>query len=275
MSFKLVRHIPTGTFYLAPGRGTTADRWAAHRYTDQEIKDRGIVQKQDAGILEIIEDVPSYSEQLPAARPLQLQADITVLDPITVGDLKSSARGTGARKSAGKPDWSQLPWWVVDGIFHTWKNKRIRERTDGVLAIINLMAEWQRGRNEALDEAAALLLEVIHAPSGHNVCDPRGDWFPVRAFESTVRVLEFGAKKYAKGNWAKGMPWSVCFTCTMSHLSKAWQGEEKDEESGLPHLAHAMCNIVFLLGYRTLYPEGDDRLPEFAPKGVAVDLRHE
>jgi hypothetical protein len=190
-------------------------------------------------------------------------------DQVTVGDLNSTARGTGARKSAGKPDWSQLPWWVVDTIFKTWKRLSIRNSSRGTLDVINLMADWQHGRDSALDEAAALLLEIIHAPAGHNKGDPRGDWFPVRAFEPTVRVLEFGAKKYAKGNWAKGMSWSVCFTCTMSHLSKAFQGEENDEESGLPHLAHAMCNIVFLLGYRTLFPEGDDRLPEFKPQEPA------
>lgn len=208
--------------------------------------------------------------------PVLIEDKVTAADEVTVGDLNSKARGTGARKSAGKPDWSQLPWWVLDGIFQTWKVKKFRDSSGGVFAVINLMAEWQRGRDDALDEAAALLLEVIHAPGGHNLKDPRGNWFPVRAFESTVRVLEFGAKKYVKGNWARGMAWSVCFTCTMSHLSKAFQGEENDEESNLSHLAHAMCNIVFLLGYRDLFPEGDDRLPEFKPGGInGVDKRHD
>lgn len=186
---------------------------------------------------------------------------------VTVGDLNSAARGTGARKSSGKPDWSQIPWWVIRPIFLAWKDKDVGKSEPGLLQVIDLMASWQRGDDRALDHAAALLLENVHyrkRPPGVSAN------FPVRALESTVRVLEFGAKKYAKGNWAKGMPWSVCFTCTMSHLSKAFQGEENDEESGLPHTAHAMCNMLFLLGYRDLFPEGDDRLKEFRPGGVKV-----
>lgn len=196
-------------------------------------------------------------------------------DAVTVGALNSSARGTGARKSAGKPDWSQIPWWTVPLIFRAWKDHKVREMSAGTYRVIELMADWQRGKNEALDLAAALLLEIIYAPGGRNLNGKQGDWFPIRGLESTVRVLEFGAKKYAKGNWAKGMSWSVCFTCTMSHLSKSFQGEEHDEESGINHLAHAMCNMLFLLGYRDLYPEGDDRLPEFRPAGVRVDLSHD
>lgn len=60
-------------------------------------------------------------------------------------------------------------------------------------------------------------------------------------------------------NWAKGMPWSVPFGCLMRHMA-AWQrGEELDPESGLPHLAHAMCNLRMLTLYAKQYPEGDDR----------------
>jgi hypothetical protein len=201
----------------------------------------------------------------------------TPADPVTVGDLNSNARGTGARKSAGKPDWSQIPWWTIPYIFKAWTEGNMRERCEGLYHVIELMADWQRGKDSALDEAAALLLEIIHAPAGRigKAYDGTMGWFPLRALESTVRVLEFGAKKYAKGNWAKGMSWSVCFTCTMSHLSKSFQGEENDEESGINHLAHAMCNMLFLLGYRDLYPEGDDRLPEFRPSGVTVDRRHD
>jgi hypothetical protein len=47
----------------------------------------------------------------------------------------------------------------------------------------------------------------------------------------------------------------------MRHLA-AWQrGEENDAESGLPHLAHAMCNLRMLTLYAENYPQGDDRPP--------------
>lgn len=65
--------------------------------------------------------------------------------------------------------------------------------------------------------------------------------------------------KTAAWNWTKGMPWSVPFACAMRHMA-AWQrGEECDPESGLPHLAHAMCNLRMLTLYATTYTQGDDR----------------
>lgn len=190
-------------------------------------------------------------------------------DVVTVGDLNSNARGTGARKSAGKPDWSQLPYWATLAIAGEWPG--IAQSSQHILAALRFMGDWQRGDNRALQQAGAQILGLLAVLDGTLV--PKN--YPIRAWLWVVRVLEFGAKKYAKGNWAKGMPWSVCYTCAMSHLTKALAGEENDEESGLPHLAHALCNIVFLIGYRDLYPEGDDRLPEFNLGGVAVDRRHD
>ena len=62
------------------------------------------------------------------------------------------------------------------------------------------------------------------------------------------------------------MPWSVPLACLMRHMA-AWQrGEENDPESGLPHLAHAMCNLRMLTLYAKTYPEGDDRPVEWLPK---------
>jgi len=85
---------------------------------------------------------------------------------------------------------------------------------------------------------------------------------PLVTLEDEARVWEYGKKKYAAWNWAKGMPWSVPFACAVRHLS-AWQrGEDLDPESGLPHIAHVACNIRMLTLYSKTYPEGDDR-----PKG--------
>lgn len=85
---------------------------------------------------------------------------------------------------------------------------------------------------------------------------------PMCTLEDEARVWEYGKAKYAAWNWAKGMPWSAVFASMMRHMA-AWQrGEELDPESGLPHLAHAQCNLRMLTLYATMYPEGDDR-----PKG--------
>lgn len=200
-------------------------------------------------------------------------------DLVTVGDLNSNARGTGARKSAGKPDWSQLPLWAVNEVLVTWREMPDPYHNAGLWRVIDLLAEWQQGK-DTLRHAAAVLANII-SRSLDNVYEPScGDI--LRGFLHTVRVLEFGAKKYTKGNWAKGMGWSTCYTCALSHLTKYLARDVTDpkaaldEESGVDHLAHAMCNLLFLIGYTTLYPEGDDRLLEFRPGGVnTVDTRHD
>ena len=86
---------------------------------------------------------------------------------------------------------------------------------------------------------------------------------PLTTMEDEARVWMYGKNKYAAWNWAKGMAWSVPLACLLRHLA-AWQrGEEVDQESGLPHLAHAMCNLRMLTLYAKTFPEGDDRPKEW------------
>lgn len=72
---------------------------------------------------------------------------------------------------------------------------------------------------------------------------------PSDAVEEVVKVLDFGAKKYSARGWETGMAWSRPFSAAMRHLWKWFRGEGVDSETGLSHLAHAACNILFLLAY--------------------------
>jgi hypothetical protein len=93
----------------------------------------------------------------------------------------------------------------------------------------------------------------------YNGGKPDFSLIPLCTLEDEARVWAYGKKKYAAWNWAKGMDWSVPLACALRHIS-AWQrGEENDPESGLPHLAHAMCNLRMLTLYSKTYKEGDDR----------------
>jgi hypothetical protein len=92
-----------------------------------------------------------------------------------------------------------------------------------------------------------------------NVGKPDFSLIPLCTLEDEARVWEYGRAKYAAWNWTKGMAWSIPFACAMRHMA-AWQrGEECDQESGLPHLAHAMCNLRMLTLYGQTYQVGDDR----------------
>jgi hypothetical protein len=92
-----------------------------------------------------------------------------------------------------------------------------------------------------------------------NTGKPAFDLVPLSALADCARVFDYGRAKYAEWNWAKGQPWSVPFACLMRHMA-AWQaGEDLDPESGLPHLGHAMANLVMLSTFARTYREGDDR----------------
>jgi hypothetical protein len=78
----------------------------------------------------------------------------------------------------------------------------------------------------------------------------RYDLLPVDAEEELVRVLTFGASKYDDRNWEKGIDYSRLYGAARRHLKDFWKGLDKDDESGLEHLAHAMCCCMFLLSYR-------------------------
>ena len=76
----------------------------------------------------------------------------------------------------------------------------------------------------------------------------RWDLLPIDCIEDVVKVLTMGAEKYAENNWQEvENAEDRYFAALMRHLSASRQGEMNDSESGLSHLSHVMCNVVFLL----------------------------
>lgn len=88
---------------------------------------------------------------------------------------------------------------------------------------------------------------------------PRLDLLPWHAVEGAARVLTYGAAKYAPHNWAKGMAWSRLQAAARRHLVAFSKGENVDSESGLPHLDHAVCCLMFLSEYQKTAGGTDDR----------------
>ena len=72
---------------------------------------------------------------------------------------------------------------------------------------------------------------------------------PSDSVEAILEVLAFGASKYKPRNWELGMDWSRPFAALMRHMWSWWRGEELDPETGLSHLAHAGCCVLFLIAY--------------------------
>ncbi len=77
----------------------------------------------------------------------------------------------------------------------------------------------------------------------------RWDLAPWDAVGSFVEILTFGARKYSDRNWEKGIKHSRLFAATQRHLTAWWQGEDLDPETGKSHLAHAACDVLFMLAF--------------------------
>lgn len=76
----------------------------------------------------------------------------------------------------------------------------------------------------------------------------RWDLLPWDAAAEIVKVLTFGARKYAPNNWKYvDQARDRYFAALQRHMSAWWGGERLDPETGLSHLAHAGCCLLFLL----------------------------
>jgi hypothetical protein len=97
----------------------------------------------------------------------------------------------------------------------------------------------------------------------YNVGKPRISLVPYTAVKEIAKVLTFGAEKYGPWNWAKGLSWLECCDSLERHIGAWKEGEDLDDESGIHHLAHAGCNIMFLLFFSITgkYEAHDDRMP--------------
>lgn len=89
----------------------------------------------------------------------------------------------------------------------------------------------------------------------------RMDLIPPEVLTAMAEVLTYGANKYDSHNWQMngGLEWSRVYSALQRHLNDFWSGEEVDQESGLSHLAHAMCCIAFLNSYHIKDNGFDDR----------------
>ena len=77
---------------------------------------------------------------------------------------------------------------------------------------------------------------------------PKFSLMKTDALLEMVAVLTYGAKKYSPDNW-KHLPNARerYFDAANRHMWQWFGGEERDQESGLHHLAHAMSSLMFII----------------------------
>lgn len=78
----------------------------------------------------------------------------------------------------------------------------------------------------------------------------RMDLVPWACVSEVAAVMTHGLSKYPEGGW-KHVERSRerYFAAAQRHLIAWWEGESKDPDSGLSHLAHVSCCIFFLLWF--------------------------
>src|SRR5690606_8472408 len=109
------------------------------------------------------------------------------------------------------------------------------------------------------DNSALRKADVSGSALRHNGGKLRWSLVDFDALEDMVKVLEFGAKKYADNNWKKGLKTTEIFESMMKHMTAYMRGEDIDPESGLPHTGHILCNAMFLSYMQRFKPDFDTR----------------
>jgi hypothetical protein len=74
---------------------------------------------------------------------------------------------------------------------------------------------------------------------------------PFKQLEWIAKILTFGANKYGEEDWkyfiSRDNNEDRYFSAALRHIVEWHRGEKLDEETNMPHLAHAICCLLFIL----------------------------
>lgn len=80
----------------------------------------------------------------------------------------------------------------------------------------------------------------------HDSNKPQWHLLPWEELESVVKVLGFGAKKYGKNNWQRVQSGEQRYLdATLRHVKAILTTESLDDQTRLPHYAHAIASLMF------------------------------
>lgn len=166
---------------------------------------------------------------------------------MSVGDITSSERGTAARYNDGKTPLELIPARAM----HAYYDEFFVDPSPAparALACLERLATFEETLNP---EYLAAALKCLSQP-----------------LVDAAWVFDYGRRKYAAWNWAKGFQWSVPMACAKRHIKSILEGQLVDLESKLPEEGHVACNIIMLMTFVRSFPEGNDLCPVeyLAPK---------
>lgn len=101
---------------------------------------------------------------------------------------------------------------------------------------------------EPTTETNAGSINISYFDKKHDQGKLRWDLLSLKQIEPIVAVLTFGAKKYSPNSWKKVPSGEKrYYAALMRHLTDYKAGKKFDEESMLPVIWHAFCDLYFLI----------------------------
>ncbi len=182
---------------------------------------------------------------------------------------------SGRRYNAGKPRTGLIPINYLDASLVDSAELREHIGKEGpVSAAIDYVYNFLAPGGELKDLLHAFFA-LVH--------DPKSTGYPVENIMKLADVYTRGADKYTDRdengkviydgtfNWSLGMSWVSVADSLTRHLWKSFV-EENDEESGQPHVMHALWGIVTLITYVHEHPRYDDRRTAPAEPRIGLDI---
>lgn len=139
----------------------------------------------------------------------------------------------------------------LDNFFRTSVDeKAIEEQTKIMNELMEeraeVLAEEAKRRVELEDQDGHIPMKSWHFDEGK----PAFELIPPQGMLELARVAEYGRKKYGAQNYAEeadNWSWLEPIGSILRHTWYFLRGQNNDDESGLPHLAHAAFNALMLI----------------------------
>jgi hypothetical protein len=116
-------------------------------------------------------------------------------------------------------------------------------------AIVEINKSIKKGLTigKAMREVEVIKPDIAYHQAKQDNGKPRFSLLRIDFIEKMMDVMEFGAKKYAKNSWQIVPDGKERYQdAAARHLFAHLKGEQKAEDSGISHLAHAAVNLMFV-----------------------------
>lgn len=176
---------------------------------------------------------------------------------------KSSHNSSLILRDAAGADWSKFVWPDSEGTLSLGEVRGMAHPVEitgplpkEIVSVGDQADSWVRGQEA--EEERKTVGHLMDLKIGRRGLKPPLHWVPLWALRGVARVFDYGAQKYAPGNWIRAAQEEDPTKALEDYLSAAerhWSEIQEaddwasiDEESGLPHVDHLICSLIMLRG---------------------------